>query len=622
MSSSPAYEPDEDSVQNSGSEVNDERVPRSPSQLEFEKTGLSEIKAPAPGATSDNVIDLVDSESELDEDGYEFAAQNRFEKADAMFKTLRPSSLEAYTKLLAEMEADISTTKVNENEEPYTVTQNGAVIWTSTEKEVLFKVLDHKGKNGIKDIATAIRTKSELEVMDYLKLLQRGLEGQHLLERQLKTIIMGDIAAAAEISEDCCAELEKYSDALVMQEDNAIMRACSLKFGGSNGLLTEAQARKLLQKDAVSQGNFHLPASLLKLPSWIQLSAQLFMNFGGSREKESWNHHAQSEDESPVIYGEAFMDFYALAVSLTKRLVQSSLFFAMARLRDVQQPGRERGNLVRKRDVRAAMDVLNMQTLEHNHFLNVAKRHRLLIKDDEKHPGKDLSYQEAEDILNAEDDMVDSESEASDGEDDSSPGSPEIENNHKPPANRPPLPADAEEDHADMQDREQSRQEELRLWKILGKPGPIQLTIAGIAEEENAKEAAARKMPADRKMREDLIDWREHTLYRSEWEEYGAGLQEVEDELEENRRKRRRIELESDSDHDDANTKGAKQPVFLSASVVNSDDDEESDAQATADERPRAPVTIEISSSPSASVDGEAMHLDQQPPNHHSNSEI
>lgn len=613
MSSSSAYEPDQDSDSDVDLPSKNERGRSSSSRIAPAETRSRVSDNPVPTEPRDNVINLVGSGSEEDEaeetdgeDVVEFSPQNRFERADAIYNTLRPTCVDAYTKLLTEMENDICANKMNESDEPYTVTQNGAVIWTSTEKEMLFHVLDQKGKNGIPQIAAAIGTKSELEVMDYLKLLHRGLEGQHILERQLKTIIMGDIPAAAEISSQCCVELEKYSDALVMQEDNAIMRASRLKFGGSNGVLTEWQAKALIKKSEAEQGNFHLPAGLLRLPSWIQLSSQLFMNFGGARERDSWSYHTQSEDESPIIYGEAFMDFYGLAMSLTRRLVQSSIYFAMARIRDMQRTGVEKANVIRKRDVRAAMDVLLMKPLPRNHFLDKVRQHRLVITDDKDNPGRNLSYDEAEEILNAEDDLSDSDSEDSDIDKGVSSGDENAySNNEEPLDNHPrrhPLSMDAEEDHADIQDREQSRQEELRLWELLEKPGPAELAIPIVTEEENAKEAAARKMPADRKTREDLIDWREHTLYRSEWEEYGASLQDVEDELEENRRKRRRLEYEYDGHIKEAE----EQPPFLSASVVNSEEDEEGVAQTMeAEQRPTAPESgvVDISSSEVSSSD-------------------
>lgn len=198
MSSSSSYEPDQDSDSDVDLPSRNERGRRSSSRIAPADTRLPVSDNHVPAGPRDNVINLVGSGSEedeaeeTDEEGVvEFSPQNRFERAGAIYNTLRPACVEAYTKLLAEMESDISTNQVNESDEPYTVTQNGAVIWTSTEKEMLFHVLDQKGKNGIPQIAAAIGTKSELEVMDYLKLLQRGLEGQHILERQLKTIIMG-----------------------------------------------------------------------------------------------------------------------------------------------------------------------------------------------------------------------------------------------------------------------------------------------------------------------------------------------------------------------------------------------------------------------------------------------
>src|SRR5436190_2536178 len=58
-------------------------------------------------------------------------------------------------------------------------TQNGIVTWTSKEKDVLFNALARKGRNAISQIAALIGSKCEMEVRDYLDLLQRGLVHQH-----------------------------------------------------------------------------------------------------------------------------------------------------------------------------------------------------------------------------------------------------------------------------------------------------------------------------------------------------------------------------------------------------------------------------------------------------------
>ncbi|KAJ5577694.1 uncharacterized protein N7459_006658 [Penicillium hispanicum] len=610
MSSSSLYVPDDDSDSEFDHEPGPARGRRSVSRIEAISIGSSPM---------DGAMDAISGAEGMVNWPFN-VAQNRFEKMYERAQNLSSTSLEAYTNLLAAAEKDTTSKPVDEDEEPYNVTQNGAVVWTSTEKEMLFHVLDKKGLNGIKEIAAAIGTKSELEVMDYIKLLRRGLEGQHILERHMKTIVMGDIPAAAEISENCCEELDQYADVLTVQEELHTAAADRLKYG-NNSIISDVQAHALRDADINHplRGSIHLAASVLNLPTWIELSRRFFMNFGGSREEDNWTNIIQSKEESPSLTGDALMDFYVLTMSITRRLVHSALFFAMSRIRSTSVAGRDPRGRVRKRDVRAAIDVLNMKPGRPNFLIDFARRNGLVIADITNRRGwvpKVLSYDEAEEILDQDDDYfdhardgyssgiedVDDDSDDKDyGEEDNGPlyptpsqQAPQSPTLASPPEpSNPPsqhsegydLPFDAEEEHADTLDRELSRREELRLWSLLEKPGPPSLQVPIITEEE--EKDTTRKPLGERRTREEMVDWRDRTLYRSEWEEYGSGLEPLVDELAENRRKRRRIEEDPLSlsasamfrDNDEANEidldddgAGTEAPVQRSASVVNSDD--------------------------------------------------
>ena len=222
---------------------------------------------PSEDDTKDGILPDSDSESDVPAVRY-----NHFEALHDHIQQVSPKILDAYASLVTEIENDITFSAVRENDEIHNVHQHGAVIWTATEKEILYNVLDRKGKNGIKEIAAAIGTKSELEVMDHLRLLHRGLESQHLLERHVKTIIMGDVPAAAEISKECCAELDEYARGLRAKEDLATAKAARMRYG-DNCMVTSAQAKQLLaaEMDVPMRGNMHLPANLLNVPTWIAL---------------------------------------------------------------------------------------------------------------------------------------------------------------------------------------------------------------------------------------------------------------------------------------------------------------------------------------------------------------
>ncbi|KAJ5495476.1 hypothetical protein N7539_000592 [Penicillium diatomitis] len=520
--------------------------------------------------------------------------ENEFGPFDDIVENLSARTLGLYSSLLTEIKNDINFSSTKEDEELYNVHQNGAVIWTATEKEVLYNVLDRKGKNGIKEIAAAIGTKSELEVLDHLRLLQQGLQGQHRIGRHVKTIVMGDVPGAAEISEACCAELDEYAQGLRSKEELAAAIAGRTRFG-ENWNVDSDRAEQLLAADenVALRGDIQLPAGLLNLPTWVKLQQRFFMNFGGSKEDDNWMNLVTSRKESPSLSGEALMDLYALAVSITRRLIQSVQFIAMSRIRSQSLHGRERANAVRRKDVKAAMEILNMRPRRDNFLLDVARNNELVIEDSRKTKGwktRELSYNEAEEILNGETDYFrksetdampgaaandsDGDEELDDAEDVESdedsiqraPSHAQDTTDHLSTTSSEVFSTtsdsdteflDLEEEHADTLDREHSRVTELHLWQMLGKPPPPKLEIP-IATEENDKEAF-RKPPAERKAPHELVDWRDRVLYRGEWEEFGYEAGDVEEALIENRRKKRRTEQ------------------FLSASVVNSEDDESSE---------------------------------------------
>lgn len=615
--SSSSFIPDDES--NSDSDW-----PRTRTSRSFSQTGTPASRPVTPHGFDEEV---GNDDTDYDADDVFAEApdgpKTRHEWVDAQLENIDPMSLHAYAGIIASIEQDINFETKTENEE-FVVTQNGAVVWTVTEKEVFFAHLCRKGKNGIKEIAAAIGTKSELEVMDYLNLLHRGVENQHLLERKMQTIIMGDIPGATEISKQCCGELDKIADVLAVKEDIDTSKACREQYG-NYGTISEVQAKELVDSEAQKplRGNIHLAGNLLNVPNWVQLSRRFFMNFGGKKEPDNWRNFVRSEKtESPSISGDALMDFYALTASITRRLMQSAIFFAMARLRSSQLIGRERSQNVRRRDVKAAIDVLNMKSRPPDFLLQCARRNGLLIADITNQKGwvpRVYSYNEAAEILHGEDDGLDQASgnepsTESDGEHEIGDTSPDpvggaVEPSHPPSDSESAI--DREEEFADILDREASRCEELKLWAVLGQPAPHHLHIP-IISEEDAK-AGLHKPARERKSKRELVNWRDRTLYRSEWEEYESDLEDVEIELAQNRRKRRRVEDEhpeleyesvevpkhlNEMDNEpnmelkkgpkpkskkrpavrSASTKTRKRPVFRSAAVVNSDDSASDDA--------------------------------------------
>ncbi|GAD97285.1 hypothetical protein ANI_1_1590064 [Paecilomyces variotii No. 5] len=488
-------------------------------------------------------------------------------------------TIDSYRQLLQDMINDASGDPKSNEGEAHHPSQNGAVTWSSREKDVFFNVLARKGMDGIRDISNSIGTKSELEVLDYIKLLQSGLEHQHLLERHTRTIVLGDVPAAAELSQECCGALDEFAEISGLEEQ-AAEDALGRKAHHDNWIIDHERAEQIEQQletqessDNQAETSIALSAGLLNITKWIKLSERCFMNFGGSRIEENWVNMAYA-DESPSLTCDAFADFYALAVSITRRLVQSSIFFAMSRIRDISWGNREIAQVVKPRDVRAALDVLNMKSDAFDFWIGVARRCSLDVADIRHRKGWTttyMSYDEVETALSgsiasreesasrhaseAQEEIVDEIAENNDEELSEVLSSPRSGSHTSLPDSEDgetaPDPEISEDTHAEHIDQQISKSEELRIWKLLGQQAPsgmepsIKLEDSGRLQTPSLIES--RKPTGARKRKEDLVDWRDSVLYRSEWEEYGYEIFEIEDTLDQNVRKRRRVEDTSHS---------------------------------------------------------------------------
>jgi RNA polymerase I-specific transcription initiation factor RRN5 len=289
---------------------------------------------------------------------------------------------------------------------------------------------------------------------------------------------------------------------------------------------------------------------------WLQLSERFFMNFGESKLEDNWINLAY-KGESPSITCDAFADFHAIAVSITRRLIQSSVFFALSRIRSMRSNIHQRASVVKARDVRAALRVLDMKRNSFEFWIGVARRCNLDVADIRHKKGWEahyMNYNEVEDALsgrkppaeklrkrsahpsphrNSHDDSEEDGcgTEGSSGMD-QSPTQSSISSLLS--TSDEEAPSSAEDSYVEYIDRQKSRTEELRIQQLLQCP-------TSIGTEDNRPKSPL-KSEIELISVKDLRDWRERTLYRSEWEEYGHDVHRLHEELIENRRKRRRIE--------------------------------------------------------------------------------
>ncbi|KAI0877296.1 hypothetical protein GGS24DRAFT_142751 [Hypoxylon argillaceum] len=293
----------------------------------------------------------------------------------------------------------------DEDQEPED-TLIGAVMWSAAEKKSLCMAVGRLGKVDTGGIAARIGTKSEVEVRQYLALLDapercrqsgEGKGGQHPLRPV-------DIPAAVEIGAECAAALETAADALSLRQES-YEEDVEKERWGSRWLVTALLAQILEnslhgrqqssfetstpQSHSREKGRDEKNRILDELPflqlfhvlNWLQLSERIFMNSAVS--DNNWRAIVE-EHEPPAIRATAFADFHALVLSITRRLLLATIYVAESRTRTKSlNDARRRANpRIRVEDVRAAVSSLGMKRTSGKFWAQCARRLQLDVIDD------------------------------------------------------------------------------------------------------------------------------------------------------------------------------------------------------------------------------------------------
>ncbi|KAI8629034.1 hypothetical protein F5Y19DRAFT_484963 [Xylariaceae sp. FL1651] len=323
-------------------------------------------------------------------------------------KRVRGSFNVGYLNLLNKDIQDASVGLIHDNDNATLEhTQIGAVAWTAAEKEAFFAAVSRLGQDDLAGVASRIGTKSELEVRQYLMLLdaaeRRRRADESKRQRALRPV---DIPAAVEISAECSAALEDAADGLSLRQES-YEEGLEKKRWGSRWLITAPLAQVLEyrfrsrqqprpspqppqlqqqqgeQQEGRAKTTDDLPfLQLFLIRNWLRLSDRVFMNSG----IPDGNWRAVSEEhEPPAIRATAFADFHALALSITRRLVSAALYVAESRIRakHLGDPRRRVRRLVRHQDVKAAVVSIGMKENSRLFWARSARRLRLDVFNDE-----------------------------------------------------------------------------------------------------------------------------------------------------------------------------------------------------------------------------------------------
>lgn len=475
-----------------------------------------------------------------------------------------------YRDLLNDMIADARGRETN-SEFALTGSQIEASFWSAREKAALFRALERHGSGDLSRLARSVHTKSHFEIQVYISLLREGLAVQHRADPR-KTAILSDIPAAAEIPIDCEAALENAADALSSRvekheqtaehekyNDNWLVNAEAADQEEHNYEQAIADAAKtdndVSTTDAVDSISSD-QAFLLRQAAFLQLSRNLFMN-NGEQEDLSWHHVNLVTDVvgEPAIFRRAVDDLQAITISLTRRLVQVSIFQAMTRLRAHDSTRTEWTPLpaVRETDVRTAIEILGLRPKWRQYWASVPRRSRVTVYSDSKKyndgrpgtkAGHALTYDEAEAELGDEGKIVEQDIEISEEEvfeediDDFMANSDAFTDNHdqsgdseeegyqdlkqrsalfRPSRKRkralsPDTHAQLQDEHAEAVDLQHSASEQRRLWNSL------RLAVPESFAQTNTVKAVPTIVSAGASVDTMHTEWRNSVGAQAEWE--------------------------------------------------------------------------------------------------------
>jgi RNA polymerase I-specific transcription initiation factor RRN5 len=544
----------------SASRIRKARAPRSPeSEVEVEKDAVEWAREFEEPKSTDDIPSPRRRPSR----------KRRLELSPSELRTkrVRGKYSRGYRDLLNIDIHDAAAKTIHEDHYPLPGSQIGSSVWTSLEKERFFSAFDRLGRDNIRGISDHIETKSEPEIHEYLQLLHQATINKKSLEKaQILEFI--DLPAATQISDELCAQLEGAADNLAARQERAEEKIEKGKWGNI-WLLTEDVCHQLekRRKDDEEAIEEVLPAvNLFKLGNWLELSSRVFMN-PSIPKADNWEAIAV-QGETPAIRATALEDFHSLAVSITKRLISTTLFCTMSRLR-ARGANKVKHAEVNPNDVEAAVAILGLKANSDKFWTKCARRCNLSVVNDDNAGNQLLSgnsrevsmtYDEVEVALGSTSrsrsrsrslsrqasprsplnpdnqtssgsDLDDLESDINslapsetnsisghgrDGHDsdlslsDSSIMRPSSKQSLKPSTPKAIKAAHhAQEDYAEALDTQESRLEESRLWTLLNQAPPSEIKLEPIEGE--------RPKPVRQEVGTQE-NWRDYLEFRNQWE--------------------------------------------------------------------------------------------------------
>nr|POE85385.1 hypothetical protein CFP56_43701 [Quercus suber] len=306
--------------------------------------------------------------------------------------------LTEYRDLLNSVIADVNS----QNHETNSLASShiGASYWTSTEKEALFSALALYGCGELPSLASAITTKSIPEIKAFLNLLDHGVAEANAILKPHEAFSLVDVPAAVEIGEECELALNTAADALAQIVHENDLKAEQRKHGKwclidhvladeldeyfdaneenndrNSSVARGAQDEVVDESHNASDLATVQAAELLRPSSFLRLAMEVFMN-GQPNTGTNWRDFIIDGESRPSMLRTALDDFHNLAVSITRRLVQVTLYQTMSRLRanDTLHSTWRPVEAVNRIDVETATDILGLSVNWDQYWAKLPRR--------------------------------------------------------------------------------------------------------------------------------------------------------------------------------------------------------------------------------------------------------
>ena len=430
--------------------------------------------------------------------------------------------------------------------------QIGLTYWSSAEKGRFFESLRLLGRDNLAKIASRIRTKSVVEIKHYIDFLNEEREKRKWSTNLRKGVAsLHEHPAAVELSQQCCYALDQAASSISLREEQRDKDREQKKWGELWDL-TPSVAVRLKQVEESTYEVETLPSiKLFHLSAWLRLSRDVFMN--SSIPANNWKH---VENVPPSIWATTLEDFRSLTISMTRRLVQSTLYTASTRIRSTLRRRSNVKQCVRRGDVQAALSSLGMAPNAMEFWRKCARRNRMevfdygggaedeeaieeptamtydeveraLRIDDETCPASEFTFaaeQDEEHTIKSEDDEPEKsyyeeptvDDEANEVFDYSLADFPETHRMKSALRNRIVI-EQRQEQFAEDFDQHASYKEELEMWALLMQEPPVPIPkVADTGPLPQSNLDVESMYPLGR-------DWRKNTRYYGLWERESTG---------------------------------------------------------------------------------------------------